>query len=213
MPNGYWQHFPESLKSWDQRISERIELSEFHRNSALVSGIEFFTENPVGILSVVAVFLGIFYLISKKRHKNQLSLSLLSRRGLGLLTLFFMSLGLSDFLGSFLKSFFGRLKPHVEFFNPALIPALSFPSNHALNNAFLCYVFCFVFLKFSFPDAGKRFVRLWRVAFYSYFCFICWSRIALGEHYLLDVLFGGLIGTLLGFLFYKFTQRFIKVVQ
>ena len=70
-----------------------------------------------------------------------------------------------------------------------------FPSSHA-SNSFALTVFILLLI-------GKRFKWLKYVLF-SYALLVCYSRIYLGVHYPWDVLCGIIIGSLLGFIFYKF---------
>jgi len=67
---------------------------------------------------------------------------------------------------------------------------LSFPSNHAANSAALATIFSLIYY-------NKRFI-FWFLAITVMF-----SRIYIGVHYPIDVIFGGIIGIFYGLLFIK----------
>ena len=73
-------------------------------------------------------------------------------------------------------------------------------SSHA-TNAFAVAFFIFFLLKSSSKKWMKISLALWAFIF-------CFTRIYLGVHYPFDLLSGALLGSLLGFLFYKIFCKF-----
>ncbi|MCL2844778.1 MAG: phosphatase PAP2 family protein [Chitinivibrionia bacterium] len=121
-------------------------------------------------------------------------------------------LGLADLLGArVLKEFFERprpnnalyfvdgvhiLFPNVNFGRPSNA-FVSFPSNHAMTNAAVATVWTLWAPK------------LWWI-FVPFALFIGFTRIYVGVHYPLDILFGFIFGAGLGFLAYKLSKRFLE---
>lgn len=114
----------------------------------------------------------------------------LVRRGRPRLAAYLAITGLgSIILGPALKLFVGRLRPVVEH-TIALAPGNSFPSGHALGSI-VCYgAVAMVFLP-AVRDRGRT-VLLW--TFGALVVLIGFSRIALGVHFVSDVVGGWLLG-------------------
>lgn len=114
------------------------------------------------------------------------------------ITLF--STGASFFISDvFLKPFIMRLRPvATEVITIAMCPtSFSFPSGHAAM-AFAAATIL------SLLDANKKRA----VLYVGIAVLISYSRIYLGCHYLLDVLGGAMLGTIIGILIYKFPPFF-----
>ncbi len=74
--------------------------------------------------------------------------------------------------------------------------ALSFPSGHAFNSAFLGILYTTIL----FFTWGKRFKFLY-LAPLVWMIFVCLSRVILGLHHKIDVVFGSLLGLLAALIF------------
>lgn len=100
---------------------------------------------------------------------------------------------------SFLKNFFGRIRPCSEPLLAGLVQLRvsrcptsgSFTSSHAVNH-FGIAAFIFFCLK---PYFGK-----WGLLFFLWAGLICYAQVYVGVHYPGDVLGGALVGILLGWL-------------
>ena len=105
-----------------------------------------------------------------------------------------------------LKRWIGRLKPHVNWWDKdAAFPALSCPSSHAFNTAFLL-VLIWSILKY---EERMR----WRNYFFglgAITLFIGVSRIVFTQHYPLDVLLGWILGAMLAVIFKPFVLKYLS---
>ena len=96
-----------------------------------------------------------------------------------------------------LKEFIERPRPnHVESLDSQMRleygpKSASFPSNHATNTAALAMTVAFYFPFLMWPALVTTVL-------------IAYSRVYVGVHYVSDVLFGMLLGSLIGFLWIKF---------
>jgi undecaprenyl-diphosphatase len=77
-----------------------------------------------------------------------------------------------------------------------------FASSHAANT-FAVATFCFVLLRKTHP---------WVILMFFWAAFVCYTRIYLGVHYPGDLLVGGLIGALLGWLMLRVSLAIEKKV-
>lgn len=180
LPGHIWESVPESIKGWDNVLQERL-VSMGQNSPKTLEVTRFLTENPWSISAFLVILIFFFLGWGKKKEPFRQRIYYLLYCGTWL--------GLSDLMSSQLKILFGRLKPHVDFYNPNYLPALSLPSNHSFNSAML---FALVLLTGKLHSKGSFFVGL----------FICIligaSRVLLGQHYPLDILMGWIFGTLLG---------------
>jgi membrane-associated phospholipid phosphatase len=189
LPGALWERVPEGLVALDEAVAESVSTS-FERHPNLRFAVEFLTEKPLGWM-----ILAILTTLILWRILNRSAISLVSRRRWVTFVLSLVCVLLvSDFCSTQLKIMFGRLKPHVNFYNPHFLPALSFPSNHSFNTACL--------LVFLYTLSRPLVSPMFRPYFWQA-CFVFWigiaaSRVALGEHYPIDVLMGGLLGSTLG---------------
>jgi undecaprenyl-diphosphatase len=115
----------------------------------------------------------------------------LLRRGLRRLALFVVvAVAASSLLNNLVKLAVGRARPHLN--DPvAFAPGNSFPSGHAQAALVGCGVLLAVFL----PVIGRRWRALAAAIAAAVVLLIGFSRIALGVHYLSDVIGAYLIGT------------------
>jgi undecaprenyl-diphosphatase len=102
-----------------------------------------------------------------------------------------------------LKPLFGRHRPcHPDMFVEGgrflcgMRHSLSFPSVHAVNI-------------FAQATMLAMFYPRWKWIYFSFACFIGYSRIYVGVHYPGDVLFGAVVGTIIALLV-VYTYRFVK---
>lgn len=142
----------------------------------------------------------ILYLIYLKRGFKTSTFILIS-------TIFLILL--SDQTSNFFKYYFERLRPchDINFADLIRIPGnycggkYGFFSAHSSNSFALSTFFGFIFLK-----SNKYILPL----LYLFSFLIAYSRIYLGVHFPLDIIFGGFFGVLLGWCFYNFCSWFYK---
>lgn len=191
MPDGLWQRVPEWIKSTDIALQQRMEWGPGPWRDRLI----WLTADPQGIalsLGALAVAIAATWIFRRRRLSGrELARDFAKLAGRALLAVPFVAL--SDLASSRVKLLIGRLKPHVNFYNPAVVPALSLPSNHAFNSAF-----ALALLWFSLPRESRR---AWGFAFViAAIVLACVgvSRVWFGQHYPLDVLAGWILGGTLG---------------
>jgi undecaprenyl-diphosphatase len=120
-----------------------------------------------------------------------------------------ITFAISDQLSSsLLKPFFARLRPCndpelvgvVRLLLPNCGSGYSFTSSHATNH--------FAFAVFIFITMGQVLGK-WKWAFLFWAGSVAYAQVYVGVHYPIDVLVGGLLGTLIGFISANlFQQRF-----
>ncbi|MBC8034435.1 MAG: phosphatase PAP2 family protein [Chitinophagaceae bacterium] len=114
--------------------------------------------------------------------------------------------GLTDYISSsILKPFFGRLRPCYD---EALAPVIrniigcagkyGMPSGHATNHFGLACFWFFTILLMT----GKKWYWLWAWA-----AAICYAQVYVGKHYPFDVVAGGCLGTVIGYLMYLLFRK------
>lgn len=185
LPNSIWEQIPNSWIEWDIALQKSI--ASDNPDSAALKYIDFFTSKPLGIFFSFSLVIGLLILKKNSSWKYILSVS-----GLCLVLS-----GISDACSSGLKVLFGRLKPHVTFYNPDVLPALSFPSNHATNTSFIFFLLCFAHF-----NTLKKDLLTWTI-FGLLTAGIGYSRILLGQHHPLDVIFGWFFGACLAAIFQR----------
>jgi undecaprenyl-diphosphatase len=182
----------EKLLEIDQEVF--LFLNGLH-NSVLDPIMSFFSEKWVWI-PLYAFLLGI--LIYKYRSKTAWVLLALA------LTIVVADRGSSGIM----KPGFGRLRPCHE---PSLDGSIhlidgcggkySFPSSHAANTFALAAFFYFLF-------AGNK----WRYTLVIWAVIVSYSRIYLGVHYPIDIIFGALYGWIVAMIAVKVLYRF-KLIE
>ena len=196
MPGSLWEKVPPGWVEWDLALREWI-VSRFDASRPLVRVFKDWTEKPLPIAFSVLGFLCLVILKNRhllvRAHRRRLV------RMVGATLAFWM---LADGVSYLIKRLVGRLKPHVGFFNPNLIPALSLPSNHAFNLAFLCAL-----LWFSVGPERRKFHNPEWILLSLVVIVVSFSRVALGEHYPLDILFGWGLGIVLANTSAKFLRK------
>ena len=203
LPGALWEKIPTEWIAWDISLQRQLDLIVDPAVSPWRQ-IQWWTESKHGI------FFGLIALGFAALSKRTLFARAPFRMSrLFSILLFFVWLGAADLVSSRLKLFVGRLKPHVNFYNPNFTPALSFPSNHAFNTAFawmLLWSLCT-------PHARREYRWIFLVGALIVM-FIGTSRVFFGQHYPLDILAGWMLGAALGRLsasFYRavalFTNR------
>ena len=189
LPTGFWRWVPQSIVSFDESL--RNGAVAMAKNTPKFWGwIEYFTSAPLGIAIGLSAFLliTIFWLGPQQRRRDQPSVMVALRR----LIFYAIALGFSDLCASLLKLAVGRLKPHVDFYNPSVIPALSFPSNHAVNFSFIAML---IALRMRPQERQRQKSYLVFLGFLT--LFVAASRVFVGQHYPLDVLAGLALGSAL----------------
>jgi membrane-associated phospholipid phosphatase len=197
LPGTLWEKVPSLISQTDIQLSQSLEDS-FDKNSWFWQKIHFFTEEPWAIGLQVFIFLifGIclraFYKQkpSERNHLREVLKNTFSPDFIFFIFFLIVVLAASDALSSFFKIQVGRLKPHVDFYNPSARPALSFPSNHAVNCAALVGLFFFTYRKLNI--LSQR--RLSLFFGFGFLFLVGLSRVVLGEHHILDILGGWLFG-------------------
>jgi len=187
LPQSPCLNFPSSWIDWDTRLRESLHVSpDDHRFR--IEALRWLVENPAGIALMALVFMTVFWRCFEWPKVASL------RRLLGGVLVVLAGAGMADLLSTGLKIYFGRLKPHVLYYNPRVLPALSFPSNHAFNTAFLCVLFYIASrgLRKKFPSGRRCFGVFLGILL----LFIGSSRVVLGEHYPLDIVAGLVFGSL-----------------
>lgn len=186
LPNSPCLSFPSGLIALDRKLQAQIDHGEYKYEAGL-GDLRWYTEEPTGIAILLGFGVLLFLMSFRIPHMKATRIV----QNVILLTL---AMGLSDYTSSALKEFFGRLKPHVEFYNPHVLPALSFPSNHAFNTAAF---FVFGIYLMSALQERFRFARALFLALITFWLLcIGYSRVLLGQHYPLDVLAGYVFGSL-----------------
>lgn len=184
------EKIPRGLIELDRKTRETLALTP---DSQLKKSIEFFTETKVG-KTLLAIALSVLSLW--RWGPANAWIRLRRKRFYAVLLLGVLGSGVGNEISDLLKRFFGRLKPHVNFVhpNPDIWPALSLPSNHAFNTAFLM-TFLWIFSRCAPSKTGTQ-DALFHTLLLSFALAMALSRILVGEHYPLDVSLGLCLGFL-----------------
>jgi len=200
LPDSPCLHFPKGLIEWDTRTREAWHISpDDHRWG--VEALRWLVERPLGIalLSLLAIF--VFWRCFRIPQSPRF------QKVAQWLAIFVVGIALSDRVSVGLKILFGRLKPHVTYYNPRIYPALSFPSSHAFNTAFLCaFFFFFECMKLEERSPNSR--RYFGIFLALIMVFISLSRLLLGEHYPIDVVAGTIFGLCFTSIYSALLRRF-----
>ncbi|NCN27903.1 phosphatase PAP2 family protein [bacterium] len=192
LPGHLWENVPREIIEFDHELRENI----LHWSKDYApSFLKWLIESPVSI-TIFFIATIMLYLSKQRRLKVSFNKSLVLKK------FFFitLSLGASDLVSYRLKIWIGRLKPHVDYYNPEFLPALSLPSNHAFNTSCLF----FLLLLTSNKPLNKTFFA--GLALISIFIGV--SRVSLGQHYPLDVVAGWLLGSIFATLAVKIETLF-----
>ncbi|MEO5667137.1 MAG: phosphatase PAP2 family protein [Bdellovibrionota bacterium] len=188
LPESFCLRFPQSWVNWDSALREAwVVPPGDHR--LVIESLRWLVESAGGIALIALVFMTVFWRCFQWPRLPG------PKRFAFMCLAMILGAGLSDLASMGLKIFFGRLKPHVTYYNPRVLPALSFPSNHAFNTTFLCALFFFESRRLKERFSGGR--SAFGIFLVLLLVFIGFSRVILGEHYPLDVVAGLLFG--LGF--------------
>ncbi len=143
----------------------------------------------VGELGLIWIVLGIFLIYSQRHHPKRMIEILI-----GIILSSFAAVG-------FLKPIILRLRPEFTLANINIYTKstdyLSFPSGHAAVSFSAAFI-----LSRIYPKGG--------VYFYTLALLIALSRVYLGVHYPLDILAGGIIGIICGYITLKLCGITIK---
>jgi membrane-associated phospholipid phosphatase len=199
LPGHLWEKVPEDWQILDKNLQALFENSIL-QNQSPWRELRWLTEDAVGI-SILGVLLLALFLWSHRDSLPRNFARIPRTRSLAGFFLFLLGMGLSDLTAMRLKIFFGRLKPHVNFYHPDYLPALSLPSNHAFNSAFL---FSLLYCLQKKPLLGSQ--RAFYILLFVSVLLVGISRIAFGQHYPLDVFCGWLLGTGFGALYSHFLR-------
>ena len=126
---------------------------------------------------------------------------------------FLVTVGLCDQISSsFIKEFFGRLRPcrdpdfneHVRLLVVYCPGSGSFTSSHAVNHFGMA-----AFIVFTLG----HYLQKWKWAFWFWAASIAYGQVYVGVHYPLDVIGGALLGTGIGYATSSFFNRRVGVLK
>ena len=111
---------------------------------------------------------------------------------------FLLTFALADFISaSIIKPYFLRIRPCNDPRFADVVQLLvpcgggnSFPSTHATNH--------FALAVFAAVTLGKKYRAVWPLAL-SWAALVAYAQIYVGVHYPLDIIFGAILGSLIGF--------------
>ncbi len=187
LPGSLWEKIPQSWIIYEEEIREYLS-SHINLQEKPWSILRELSESLWGICLFASLLIA--YCLWIKRHE----LRCLSTKKIALgALLLLLSMASSDLISNAFKRLIGRLKYHVTFYNPNVLPALSMPSNHAFNIAFL-----WALLFYIFPHPLNRRENLFFGLLSVLVFLIGISRVLFLQHYPSDVLLGWFLGYLGG---------------
>ena len=140
----------------------------------------------VGFYGIIWIILALILFVTDKIKNQKEIITLLLSISIEILTIELL-----------MKNYFARIRPEYVFTNIIKVLSMSatfsFPSTHAAVGFASAYVI---------SSNRKRF----RLLIYCLASLIAFSRIYLGKHYPSDVLFGSIIGILIGLVSVKITK-------
>lgn len=133
----------------------------------------------------------------------------LKKKGILIVLFAFTGTGIADYTSSsIIKPSVERLRPcNAPQENPDLILRVncgggySFPSSHASNHFAMGVFFYLIFLGIY---------RKYAFLFLVWAAIIAFAQVYVGVHYPIDVLAGALLGTIIGYLFYRLCSLFLE---
>lgn len=206
LPGALWEKVPSEFQQWEENLRSQV-FDYCVRWTPFWKVFKFFSENPWGITITLSTLFLILVIVWRKEVKGS-RWAWIKNKLIAVLTMLVL-IGLSDIVSNQMKVWVGRLKPHVTFYNPNILPALSFPSNHAFNSllAVLLIALCWDF-------SSQRQKRVFGIVGGFIVVFVGFSRVAMGQHYFSDVLAGWFLAFVSAFLlkniYKKILWRFIK---
>lgn len=204
LPGALWEQMPRSWVLQEEALREK--LSTIDVWSFPWKQIRWLTENDLGI-ALTSVSLAMVWLLlqrSSLRPQLQKPRGFLAAILFRNIILFGAFAGISDSVSNLIKLAIGRLKHHVSFYNPQVLPALSMPSNHAFNTA------CLFALFIELAPNKRRAEKIFNLALGAFMVFIGISRVLFSQHYPSDVVLGWLLGFGLGTAFarlYRYLEK------
>ncbi len=128
------------------------------------------------------------------------------KKAILIIVLLLLGVGVGDFSGAKMKRASKVMRPcHPELnldakFLDGRKKSSSFPSNHAINWAFIT-----IFLYLVFKDKNE--LKKARIALLAFGAITAYSRVAVGVHYPMDIVFGYLYGMLWAMIFFKLYKQ------
>lgn len=193
LPGSLWEHVPSSWQAqeelWRQKIAT-VNVFEFPWKQ-----MRWLTESDAGLFLTLVLFCATWFCLRRPKGSLQFTLYRLGA--------FLLLLGAADFLSNGIKLWIGRFKPHVHFYSTLSIPALSMPSNHAFNGAFICA------LMWGWARPARTATeKFFFATLLIYVLCLGYTRILFSQHYPSDVL----LGWLLGFVFGYASSRLVRII-
>lgn len=184
LPDSPCLKFPTTWIKWDEKLQNELELKSKIQHPILDKVI-WITEKPMGILLLFSAFIALFSLLLQRPKIN-------TKRIVIVLCCCALTVGIADISSTELKKYFGRLKPHVIFYNPNFLPALSFPSNHAFNTAVLLFLGLLLINQCTERFRKSKLIASFILVILT--MLIGFSRILVGQHYPIDIIGGFVLG-------------------
>ncbi len=189
-----------NMESWLQKIIEQDRVVQNHINQLWANSILDFImpllRNPIN-WAPLYLFL-IFWLVKNYRQK-----------GVAIIAMLLLLVCITDTISAqILKPWINRLRPCWDEQTSATVRMLtgcggkySFPSNHAVNH--------FAMAMFLFLTIRKITEKPWWWLF-AWASAICYAQVYVGKHFPLDVVCGGIIGSIFAWLFFLGTNNILK---